>query len=52
MGDKLTSFDILSAQFSQSVANDKPKQYSLRKLIEAAGNDSKAYKDEVQWPLI
>jgi hypothetical protein len=30
MGDKLVSFDILSAQFSQSVANDKPKQYSLK----------------------
>jgi ABC-type multidrug transport system fused ATPase/permease subunit len=47
MGDKLISFDILSALFSQSVANDKPKQYSLKKLIEAASNDSKAYKDEV-----
>jgi hypothetical protein len=47
MGDKLVSFDILSAEFTQSVANDKPKQYSLKKLIEAASNDSKAYNDEV-----
>jgi hypothetical protein len=29
MGEKLTSFNVLSAQFSQSIANDKPKQYSL-----------------------
>jgi hypothetical protein len=47
MGDKLTSFNLFSAQFSQSVANDKPKQYSLKTLIEAASNDSKAYNDEV-----
>jgi hypothetical protein len=43
MGDKLVGFGILSAEFSQSIANDQPKQYSLKKLIEAASNDSKAY---------
>jgi hypothetical protein len=47
MGDKLVSFDILSAEFSQSVANDQPKQYSLKTLIEAASNDSKTYIAEV-----
>jgi hypothetical protein len=46
-GRQTPSFNILSAQFFQSVANDKPKQYSLKKLIEAASNDSKAYNDEV-----
>jgi uncharacterized HAD superfamily protein len=45
--DKLITFDLLSAQFAQSIANDTPKQYYLKKLIEVARNDSKAYKDEV-----
>jgi hypothetical protein len=43
----LQQLQLVSSQFDQSVARDKPKEYALSKLIAATKNKTIAYDDEV-----
>jgi 3-methyladenine DNA glycosylase AlkC len=43
----LKQLQLVSSQFDQSVARDKPKEYALSKLIAATKNKTIAYDDEV-----
>jgi hypothetical protein len=36
----MNKIEILEAQYDSSIEHDKPKEYALNKLIEAAKNDS------------
>jgi hypothetical protein len=47
MASKLSSFNVLSQEFAKRVANDAPRRYSLKKLMETARNDNIAYKNEI-----
>jgi hypothetical protein len=47
MSEEMKNFKLLSVEFQNSMENDKPKQYSLKKLIQAAKNKTIVYDDEI-----